>query len=494
MRLSLTLLSLAVLLFLALNLPHLLEFTPVWPDEASIGDVALNILKIGKPSTELWGELVPGVKHYVFWYPPVFLYLLSFWFKVFGFSIINQRLLSIVVNILFIIIFSTFLKLIIIRESDKLSKIKVSMFVFLGSLCLIIDPTFLKSSVISRPEILILVLVVSSAVFILKASEPGISLKLKTRLLIIGGLLIGIVPMVHFLGGIFVVTLTLFLVISSKRFFMEKNFYLFIVAAMLPSLIWLPTILPNLDLLWKQLDVEAQGRNMTPGWLNLLFSSFPSVLYRSTFLIYSIIALIFIVILCLIKKTHWLLIGLILGASWIYAYLGKIEWYSVYIIPFTYIALILLLVYSVSNKKNPLLKDLKISVILILIILSILGINNFLKIVSDNADNSYSEFAEKVKSVIPPGKTVLLSSIPDIYHAFKSGEEYKLYEFPQVKTNQDDFKNLLGSLDYVVINSPFSNMFVGNLLDAYLQENTINKYTINAGGYNVFVYKLKHKD
>ncbi|MCL5784710.1 MAG: glycosyltransferase family 39 protein [Patescibacteria group bacterium] len=490
MKLHFILLSLLIAIFLFLNVPHLLDLFPVWPDESSLGDVALGIIRNGKPTTELWGNLISSVSHEVFWYPPVFLYLLSFWFKFFGFSIVNQRLLSIVLGCVFLDVFFIFSKLLINKEAPKISEIKSAFLAFLGSFLLIIDPTFSKSAIVSRPEMLIMILVVGAAALVLKMLDlKNIHSKL---FLVVGGLLVGMAPMVHFLAGVFVLALVFFLALSERNFFNKKSFWIFVASAALPSLLWLLTILPNLSVLSSQLNLEAQGRNMTPGWLNMSFTSLPLV-YRLSFLIYFIITLTFFVLSALTKRAHWLLISLMLGAAWMYAFFGKIEWYSVYITPFAYAALILLLVYSIGSKKKLLMHDLRVSAISISAVLLILGINNYLSVVSNSADKSYTNFAEKVRSIVPAGKIVFLSSIPDLYYAFRSDGDYKLYEFPQVKTNQDDFKGLLDYLDYVVINAPLSNAFIGSMLDNYLQENVINVIKVDDGGYKVLIYELKHK-
>lgn len=480
-----------ILILLFLNLPHLLELTPVWPDESIFGDIALNLLKTGQLSTELWKGMMPGATQHVFWYPPIFFYLLASWFKIIGFSIVIQRLFSLLISVLYISIFFVFAKSLIYKEAPKLSATKVSLLAFLGSLLLIIDPTFLKSSVISRPEVLVLVLITSSAMLILKSSELKMRTSLRMMLLAVSGLLLSIAVLVHFLAGIFLLALAFYLiVISSRKFLLDKGFYLFIVSVSVPIIVWFLAILPDIQIFKSQLEVVSQGRNLIPNWLILSFSVLPST-HRITFLIYLVVNLTLVVIYLLTRKSYLLLISLISAAAWISSYFGQIEWYAVYITPFIYVTLILLFIISISKKKSPLLKSLNVLVVSALSIILILAVNNYINITSIAADQSYLEFLKNVKSSIPKWKTVFLSSIPDTYYAFKSDDSYRLYEFPMAKTNQEDFKRLLRQLDYVVINSPLSNMYVGNALDSYLQENAEEAQKITGGGYSVFVYKLK---
>ncbi|MCL5073274.1 MAG: glycosyltransferase family 39 protein [Actinobacteria bacterium] len=493
LRLSFGLWFLLILIFLGLNLSHLLEFTPIWPDESIFGDVAFNLLKMGQISTELWKGIFLGVTQHAFWYPPIFFYLLAFWFRIFGFSIISQRYLSLFISILFITIFFICSRFLIGKEIPKLSKTKVSLFSFLGSLFLIVDPTFLRSATISRPEILVLTLVTCSAMLVIKFLDSKIKAPLKIILMVISGLLIGISMLIHFLAGIFFLSFVLYLMfLSPKKIISEKRYY-FIVAALVPIVIWILTILPELNILRSQLGVVAQGRNLTPNWLNLSFTVLPP-LHRAVFLIYLIITLTFFTICLLIKKSNLILIGLILGASWIFAYYGQIEWYAVYITPLIYLTLILMLVLLNNYKKIIFFKDLKFLPTSILVVLFFIDLNNYINYATDSADKSYLEVMKSVRTVVPPGKTVFLSSIPDMYYAFKSDANYKLYETPMAKTEKGDFEDLLASLDYVVLNMRISDSFTGNMLYEYLKENAAETIKVSSGGYSVFVYKLKRKN
>lgn len=488
MKLNLLLLSILIIFFLVLHLPLLLEFPLVWPDESWIADAALNILKTGRAGTGVL-TLLPYAAQYILWYPPMFLYLLSFWFGIFGFSITSQRYLSLTVSVIYIIIFFTFLRILVGKEAPKFAKIKASLFAFLGTIFLIIDPAFLKSSVISRPEIPVLVLITCSMMFILKAVHRKFSDVTKTVLWLAGGLLAGFAVLTHFLGGIFLLALVFYSIVTQfKKILFEKSYYFFI-GALLPILVWFLTVLPDWNIFKRQLDVVAQSRDFTPNWLVLSITTF-SITNKITLIIFFVISLFLLLVYLLTKKSHLLLVTIILVASWVVSYCGQIEWYFVYITPFIYIALILLLVYSINNKKGILSKDLKFSAIGILVILFIIALNNYININSDASDKSYLELTSKVKSLIPEGKTVFLSSIPDMYHAFKPGSN-KLYEFPVVATNRDEFRELLTRLDFVVINRQLSNMFVGNMVDNYIKENSLKRTELTGGGYSVFVYELK---
>lgn len=140
-----------VIVFILIGLALFLKEPPVWPDEAIYADIAQNLVQDNRLGTDLWRETIPGVENYALWYPPVFFYLLSFWFKIFGFSIINQRLLSFLMAIV-VIIFYTLLS----KELIKKDKNNLALIVILSLFGLISDVVFLKASRVSRPEIFIL--------------------------------------------------------------------------------------------------------------------------------------------------------------------------------------------------------------------------------------------------------------------------------------------------------------------------------------------------
>ncbi len=160
---SQSLLLILILLFFGLSIKSLFLKEPaVWPDEAITADIAKNIVEKGQPSTELWQGLLKGVEKRASFYPPIFFYILAFWFKVNGLSIANQRLLTFVFSLGFLLIFYRFCQL-ILKSRSKISLLPLFL--------LTIDFTFVKASRISHPEIFVLFWGILALYFFTKSAK-----------------------------------------------------------------------------------------------------------------------------------------------------------------------------------------------------------------------------------------------------------------------------------------------------------------------------------
>lgn len=488
MRLNFILLFLLILFFLGLSLPHLLEFTPVWPDEAVSADIASNILKTGQVKTGVWGNFLPEASQHVFWYPPLYFYLLASWFEFLGFSITSQRILSLFLSSLLIAVFYLFLKLIVRKELGSISEVKASMVAFLGVLLLIIDPIFFRSATLGRPETLVLTLIIGSATLLFYAFSLKVTVRRRIFAILSGGFMVGLSVLTHFLAVIFLLVLIIFIVlVYSKKFFLNKEFYLFLGVSSVPILIWLLIILPDTPILLSQLNLFYLDRSVSPRWLDLVFSQ-PETSLRMVLLVYATVGITILVISASTKKPHFYLVSLLLGASWLLTFLGKVEWYGLYITTASYIALFASTVYLFGIKKG-LFKDLKFLMVIFMFILAITGLNNYLTVFSYSKDKSYLNFAESISLEIPKGKNVFISSFPDAYFAFNR-ENNRVYENPFIKSQEEDFEKILVKLDYVIINSPLPNIQLNDRLRKYLAEKASKPKRIDSGGYSVTVFEI----
>lgn len=94
----------AILLFVFLvvtifSVDLFLKEPAVWPDEAVLADIASNIVHENRVGTDLWQGLIPGIENHDLSYPPVFYLTDALWIKIFGLSIVNLRLLSVIFSL-----------------------------------------------------------------------------------------------------------------------------------------------------------------------------------------------------------------------------------------------------------------------------------------------------------------------------------------------------------------------------------------------------------
>lgn len=460
---------LSIYIFLQSN--FLLLEPPIWLDEAYLADVAYNILNEGRVGTDIWGDTIVGIKKSFYWYPPVFINTLALWFKMFGFSILSQRLLSLSLSLIFLVIlyffFQNFLKDL---ESEKRKLISLGLILFL-----IFDNTFLKVAKMGRTEIMVVTLGFLS-LFIYQIAQNA---QFK-KMFILVGLLLGLTTMTHLLGLFFFITALISVTLNQKKIFVNKVFYQFLVAFFIPILMWLIFIFPNYSIFITQLSLQSEFRSLVPSYIASVFKYSP-IEQKVIYVVYFLLSLISFV--SFIKKREeyaFLPLGLLI--SWLICFFGKLEWYVIYIVCFLYPFIFLQLF-----KKRFLLSPI---ILILLVALFILNIKMYLSqylIYMDKKD-AYFQFGDLVKSKISEGKTVYLSSTPDLYFIFKGRNP--IYEFPAIETKVEEYKNLLNRSEYMVINFQLGRLFVGNLLDRYIALNKMNEQEVGNSLYRAKIIEL----
>lgn len=451
-----------LIIYLILSTNLLLAEPPVWPDEAYIADTANNILLENRLGTDLWGDTIIGIKDRLYWYPPIFIYTLAGWFKLFGLSIINQRLLSVILGLILLIILYFFIQNCFEGISLRRKKIAGLSLILL----LILDNAFLKSSRMGRPEILVALLGFLS-LYIYQLAK----LKHKKLLYAVSGFISGLTFLTHFIGGFFfLITLTQIMLGKNFKFLKDRIFYLFTAGFILPILFWLTQIIPNFSILLNQLYLQGSFRNLVKSYIEAVFKS-PSLEQKIIYLLYFLLSVV--LILTLIKRRSFanlfLYLGLLIG--WLICIYGKLEWYPIYIVSFVYII-------ALTNIFAKPFKGFAASTAILLLSLLFINIRVYINYFHLHQDkkNAYFIFGQEVKNKIAEGKTIYLSTIPDLYFLLK--ERNNLYEFPAIQSIQKEYINLLNDSEYIVINYHLEHLFVGTLLDRYIELNKHKEYSI----------------
>lgn len=460
---------LSIYIFLQSN--FLLIEPPIWLDEAYLADVAYNILNEGRVGTDIWGDTIVGIKNSFYWYPPVFINTLALWFKMFGFSILSQRLLSLSLSLIFLVIlyffFQNFLKDL---ESKKRKLISLSLILFL-----IIDNTFLKVAKMGRTEMMVVTLGFLS-LFIYQIAQNA---QFK-KMLILAGLLLGLTTMTHLLGLFFFITVLISIFLNQKRIFVNKVFYQFLVAFFIPILMWLISIFPNYSIFITQLSLQGEFRSLVPSYIASLFKYSP-IEQKIIYVIYILLSLISFALFVNKREGYtYLIAGLLI--SWLICLFGKLEWYAIYIVCFLYP-----FVFLQHFKKRFLFSPV---ILILLVALFILNIKMYLSqyLIYMGKKDAYFQFGDLVKSKISEGKTVYLSTTPDLYFIFKGRNP--VYEFPAIKTKVEEYKNLLNKSEYMIINFHLDRLFVDNLLDRYIALNKMNEQEVGNSLYRAKIIEL----
>lgn len=479
---------LIILLLLWLSLSLLLDEPFVWPDEAIYGDIANNLMLENRMGTNLWKGLVDGIENHAYSLPPFYLYTSTLWFKLFSFSITTQRLFSVFLASLSLFVFYTLTQKLITSKNKTYSLIIPLVAVF----CLTIDAVFLKTARLARPEILVLLLSLIATFVFIKASENKVPGQ-QTKLFLLTGLVLGLALITHLIALSFIIAFLIsYLYLQRKNLLNIKKHFPIFIGITLPILIWLICLYPNYHYLFDQLNLVSNSRNFTIPWY-ITVLNFP-ILMKLNYLFYILITFSFLIFTIKNRQIQNVLLTLILLSSWIFVTLGEIYWYTVYIIPFTYITLFILINRLSVRSKSQFSHPLKLIFIAITIFLIYSNLNNYFSLFTVYGNsNSYSLFQNQILENIPEGKTVYLSSLPDGYYAFESGRN-QLIEFPALFSNTDNLEKVLNTIDYIIFNGIFIPDPTGAaFFDSYLAKNTESIKQLSSP-YQILIIKLKDKN
>lgn len=463
-------LILAIYVFIGTN--FMLYNPKIWPDETYLADTANNILNKGRINTNVWGDMFLGVKDNLYWIPPIYLYVLAAWFKIFGFSIISQRALSITLGgLLFILIYYLLKSELKLKTPISLKQIPI----FLIIIALIFDNTFLKGARIGRVEILVLLLgTFSIIVYQLLAKIPQ---RLQSYTYVFIGLICGITTLTHLLGGsLFLAAILLDQFIKKRfRFLFSKQFLYLFGGFVTPLFVWLISVYPNYYVFLKQLSLQRHFRRIVEPYILSVFR-YEVLEIKLSYIIYAAVTLINI------KKSfaykRYTIFTLITIFGWMVYLFGKLEWYAIYFVPFLYLLSAFLIYKSFFEKKDKPIVSSSNLLIFLLMILFLLNIKVYLNKSQEYkmSGNYYRQFSSLMENYIPKDSTVYLSTIPDFYFFLK--DNYRLYEAPVMHPRIDKYVELLNNSDFVVINYHIEHMFVGNILFRYLELNTKKEYDL----------------
>lgn len=150
-----------LLVFIFLYTFNLDKFPRVWTDEAWFSNPAYALITIGKLGTTMKYDFF-NIANYTYWQPPVFLLLLAVSFKLFGFGIIQARIVSVLLGLITVLF--TYLL------GKKLYNTNVGL---LASLLLISNPLFFYVSRQSRMDIAVVCFLLIAFYYIFKALKQS---------------------------------------------------------------------------------------------------------------------------------------------------------------------------------------------------------------------------------------------------------------------------------------------------------------------------------
>lgn len=478
--------GLILILFIISSEWLLLRSPPIWPDEVLYADVVQNYKIDSQLKTGLLGDMLPGAKDHVYWNPPLFFYILIGWFKVLPVSIYYQRQLSLSVAIGFLLILFSLCKRLFLLNADKIYILTLSG--------LVVDQVFMNGSHVSRPEIFVL-LVSTLASYLTLTPGNKFFWQKRSHTLFLGGLVFGLVILIHLIGIVFGLAFILSWLVSQRfEVFKERKFYIFCIAFCLPLFVWGFTLLQHQSAAVAQLFLATSHKSLETPWIRLVFTTQDENL-KLIFALYLILSCFFVYYSIKQCKLHNILLTSLLLVLWSAQIIGKMFWYFILLVPFIYLAASTMLLYL--SQKTLLYKIVLVSFVLLV------GLNfyqaysqypSFLE--SQDPITAYADFTKQISSLIPEQKTIFISAIPDPYYGLKFGAKlFHLYEFPALYTPTEKYLQVLNDSDYIIYNGTYNNIIFGNLLENYIKQNTKTMQVVNATNpYTAEVIELKSRN
>ncbi|MCL4367055.1 glycosyltransferase family 39 protein [Patescibacteria group bacterium] len=493
-RYQLIFLFLSLAIFIAICLRFLLVYPAVWPDEAIYADIAKHYLAQNRLGTDLWGNTIPGIHDHAYWYPPVFFFLINLWINIFGVNIQTQRLLSVLAGGSLLVVVYLLTKQLLQKHSKK------SLFLVLFSIypvfLLISNARYLNGAKVSRPEIFLLFFGLVAVYLYL---SPTLH-KYKTLQPISVGFLMSLSYLTHFIAFFFPLAVVIHrLVIHKKMILRDKFFYLFLVAFLIPIILWLISIYPDYNILYEQvrLAIDQKVNTGTTMWIHmyLKLNNLPTLV---NYFIYIFLTWEFCFAVLVKKQATYYFWAIILVLSWVFSLYGRMSWYVLIPLPFLAITLSIYAHDNIQQIKKPFLSArnyyqlLIISGVCLVLVLSIVDLVSNYDIQYSNQD--YYTFGQQLSNFIPQDKKVLLISLPDAYFSLEK-QGYSLYEFPVLPTSRQNIAELVNQADYVVLNYRLGTSDFIDYINPYLQLNTLASTRIGTtSGYQATVIELKNKN
>jgi 4-amino-4-deoxy-L-arabinose transferase-like glycosyltransferase len=423
-----------------------LKYPPVWPDEVIYANPAINLVRRGVMSSDIWPGILPGTERHAYIAPPVYFLYLTAWFHLLGISVAVIRLSSIAAGVAAML--ATYFLGVKCGWSPWLSLLPPSL--------LAVDSVFLRASLIGRPDMLALALMLSA---LLMATHVSPSMgSLTPRMAFLAGLISGLAAMTHPNGIVAPLAIIFAIILSHRRGTRAR--------ALLPLLGGLAVCL----LPWVAYILQDPR--------SFLAQSGSELFKRVTGQLFTVTGAIHAIAMSLLQ--YGLPLGLLAGLMWgaglvglCYAARGRRDlwvlplcqifllpaistgeyWYPVYMLPLGTLGVVNLARRAGSKPSAGGIEGL-LTVILTIgfVVGNILHLSG-IRAAKDRSDADYKAWCAQVSALIPHGSKVLLSVIPDPYFGLLDRPDLQLREFFPIRMPIDPQKYLryIEDADYVVV-------------------------------------------
>jgi 4-amino-4-deoxy-L-arabinose transferase-like glycosyltransferase len=477
----------------------LLNYPPVWPDEACFANPAINLLQHGHLSTDLLQGALPGIEKHTYWMPPLYFIYLAGVFLLAGPSLEALRIASLVPALGLLVL--TYVLARRVGLGRWLSLLPIAI--------LTVDAVFLRGALVGRMDMLALFLTLLALWF---ATTGNLRNARSTRLFVVG-VICGLPAMVHPVGAIAPASVFIWFLLSPETR-TRRCILLFLAGLLVVALSWLCYILVDPSSFLGQFGAQLARKSARHTSLHSItasvsilsqqyaahFGRLVEVIWAPPLLLLGIIGLILRgrtpAFTELQLRNRRLLLCCELLAAALVLWGGEM-WYLVYLIPIAAIGLCLLLRELVRRWPS----DWEgIGVLLALIGIWICGfvwinVKHVVTVKNSNvaAESDYKYFSGEISQSIPSGSRVLLAIVPDPYFVLRNRPDLVLREYvpDNLPVPHDVYLRYLANADYIVLGEP--QTFALTVEDfVQLHGTLIGTVGTSGKGYFARIYKVNH--
>ncbi len=440
-----------------------LKSPPVWSDEAVFTDIAKHIGTVGRPTTELYGRLIPGLSQGQVAYPPVYFYVLHVWTSLFGPSIDAVRLLSLGIGLAVLGLWY----LLLVKLTGK------NLWAGVGTLLLSSEPRFQAATRIGRMDILVLFFILLVVLVYWSANN-------RKLFVFISGCIATLAVLTHPMG--FLAPALILSVIWCQKTGNKvklQQFILVLIPLTFGVGLWISTQITKWSIFVDQVMLQSARKAVLPAYLWIYVQQSPANTFL--YLFYVLIVLTGFLRGLIKRDTFSVQLSIFTAFVIITLILTKEQWYLVYLAPLIILHVILSSRYIVLNRKfwRPV-------GILFVVIPLIFYTKYFVDTYNDTIHDNYVLFTKQVRSALPLRGTICLSSLPDPYFTLDSDKNLQLREFVYAPTLLPEKIHFLRECNAVVMNISPGETTIQYLLQHELSRNVVG----NPDSYNTLVVIL----
>lgn len=435
-------LLLPLILYCLLSAKLIYKDPPIWPDEVYFVNMAENYNRTGHLFVSLYGVKAADQLHVRSYnYPPLYIYTLASWIRVFGSSLENIRLLSFILGTVSLVIFFYI----------SLSVTRSWIISMLSTTGLVLSPPFGMATHIARMEILVFLFFLLSLLALMKQKFP---------------LSAGFAALACLTHPIGILTYGILGLCIRKRL----HIFFLAVSFGVAGWWWWWQIRDHLDLFLIQTLALVTYKTTREPLLNLLFQN--DVRWRMLLLFYLLLGCMGCIKGYLQKKPFILFCSLGMFITFILTIKGIDQWYFIFLPVFP------LLLASTSKRLF------YIPLILLIILHGVISLPANVNSIKRN--ENYFTFSNGIMKELPDDKKIVISSIPDPYFVLRKRQDLTLFHMPTLGTEQE-ITAYLADKDIIIYNYALNSTVL-----PYIAKHTKKKVTVvQEDGYQAEIIFLR---